>query len=179
VRRERKQNCLQLAHETLFVFSYFRFSDSYFSLGFPCLAELKKNHTQDHVVKGRRVERHIHELGLTSEDEYRSWCLDHGFSKDLHKSNAQRQKEQDLATQLRGEAALSKKRRVTRHPQNTITSLHKGEHLNEDLGAEYLENIRAQFSNLNDDAKTQTQTERNTPILTILEQIEYLKSFES
>jgi hypothetical protein len=114
----------------------------------------KRTHAQDHVVKGRRLERHIHELGLASEDEYRTWCLDHGFSKDLHKSNAQRQKEQDLATQLRGEAALSKKRRGTRHPQNTITSLHQGELLNEDLGAEYLENIRTQFNNLGDDAKT-------------------------
>ena len=112
---------------------------------------LKRTHTQDHAVKSRRLERHIQALDLSTEEGYRAWCIDHGFSKDLHKSTAQRRKEQDLATKLRGKAALSRRRRGTRQPKNTITSLYQGESNSADLGAEYLEKIRTLFTDPNDE----------------------------
>jgi hypothetical protein len=111
----------------------------------------KKTHSHEHAVKARRLERHIQAVGLSTEDDYRTWCLDHGLSKDLHKSSTQRKKEQDLATQLRSKAALSRKRRGTRQPKNTITALYHDDNSNEDLGAEYLEKIRTQFALPNDD----------------------------
>ena len=111
----------------------------------------KRTRSHDHALKARRFGRHIKELGLSSEDEYRAWCVEHGFSRDLHKSNTLRQKERDLAGQLYGRAALSRKRRGTRHPQNTVTALYRGEIGKTDLGAEYLETIHRLFEELNDD----------------------------
>lgn len=111
----------------------------------------KRSHSQDHELKARRLERHIGEIGLDSEDAYRAWCLEHGFGKDLHKSRALRAREIELAVRLRGEEALSRKRRGTRHPQNTITALFERRLGADDLGADYLDLIRAQFGRLESD----------------------------
>ncbi len=111
----------------------------------------KRTRSHDHALKARQFQRHIKELGLSSEYEYRTWCVEHGFSKDLHKSAALRKKERGLADKLRGQTALSRRRRGTRHPQNTITGLYRGSIGRDDVGAEYLEKIRLLFEGTADD----------------------------
>ena len=96
--------------------------------------------------KTRRLERHIRELGLTSEEAYQAWCLDQGLGKELHKSPNLRQKERELAKKLLGEAALSHRRRGTRHPGHTIDLLYKDELKKEELGVEYLKKIQTLFN---------------------------------
>jgi len=98
-----------------------------------------------HADKEKKLERHIKQLGLKSEDEYRQWCVEHGISRNLNKNPQQRMKEQELATRLNGAAALTQRRRGTRHPQNTISRLYRHEVEKDELGAAYLEKIHALF----------------------------------
>ncbi|GEM_PF-4408609 len=42
----------------------------------------KRTHSHDHAVKTRRLERHLSDLGLASEDHYRDWCIHNGLSKE-------------------------------------------------------------------------------------------------
>ena len=108
--------------------------------------------THARAQKDRRLKRHINQLGLESEKGYRAWCLEHGLSKELHKTPFLQQKEQELARKLLGQANLTNRRRGTRHPRNTIDLLYRGELEKQDLGADYLKKIQALF------AKTDEQT---------------------
>jgi hypothetical protein len=113
----------------------------------------KRTKAQNRSQKGRRLQRHLTQLGLQSEEEYRTWCFEHGLGKDLHKSPFLQQKEQELARKLQGEASLTHRRRGTRHPRKTIDLLYKGELKKQDLGAEYLEKIQVLFEDLRSDEK--------------------------
>ena len=109
---------------------------------------------QDRAQKDRRLQRHISQLGLKSEEEYRAWCLEHGLSKEIHKSSFLQQKEQELARKLRDAASLTHRRKGTRRPRNTIDLLYRGELEKRDLGADYLEKIQVLFKDLKADEKT-------------------------
>ena len=63
----------------------------------------KQRHTRTHdrAHKDRRLQRHIQQLGLKSEQEYRAWCLEHGLGKELHKSPFRQQTEGELLKQSR------------------------------------------------------------------------------
>ena len=114
----------------------------------------KRKRTHDQVYKARRLARHIRALGLKSEDEYRAWCLEHGFDKALHKSTFLQQKEQELAKELHAKATLTHRRRGTRRPKNTITLLYRRELKQEKLGADYLKKIQSVFEKPGNDGKT-------------------------
>ena len=58
--------------------------------------------THGRAQMDRRLQRHIRELGLKSEDEYRAWCLEHGLSKELHKTPFLQEKERELGRKLHG-----------------------------------------------------------------------------
>ena len=115
----------------------------------------KQRRTKEHdrAQRDRRLVRHIAELGLTSEEEYRVWCLEHGFSKERHKTRFLQQKEREFARKLQGKAEMTHKRRGTRHPRNTIDQLYRTELKKQDLGADYLLKIQALFQNLKGEAK--------------------------
>lgn len=113
----------------------------------------KRTKAHDRAHKDRRLKRHISELGLKSEQEYRAWCREHGLSKELHKSPFLQQKEQELGRRLQGEATLTQRRRGTRRPRNTIDLLYRGEAKKQDLGADYLTKIQILFRDLRTDEK--------------------------
>ena len=115
----------------------------------------KKGRTRppDRAYLDRRLQRHISQLGLKSEEEYRAWCLEHELGKELHKSPFLQQKEQEYARQLQGEASLRRRRRGTRHPGNTIDLLHRGELKAQDVGEDYLEAIQVLFAKPQPDEK--------------------------
>ena len=116
-------------------------------------AKQRRTKAHDRSQKDRRFKRHIRQLGLNSEEEYRAWCLEHELGKELHKSPFLQQKEQELARKLQGEASLNHRRRGTRHPRNTIDLLYRDELMKQDLGADYLKKIQVLFIDLRSDEK--------------------------
>jgi hypothetical protein len=71
--------------------------------------------------------RHLHALGLTSAEEYATWCRAHGFSEALQKSRQQRRQEQLAMERAKSQAALAAAKRHTRRPHDTIRRIADGE----------------------------------------------------
>jgi len=84
--------------------------------------DLRQRDAKDAESERHRV-RHMESLGFWEQEDYVAWCRDQRLSESLNKSEPQRRKEIDLMTRLRGQHTLSKRRKQSRHPQETIRQL--------------------------------------------------------
>ena len=89
---------------------------------------------------------HVAAVGLSSVDEYREWCGEHGFGGGLNKSRAQRKRELQLAEQLRADAALLGARRMTSKPKHTLRRIHEGEFTRDDMPTSLLGKVHDAFT---------------------------------
>lgn len=105
----------------------------------------------DAVEDKTRLKSHLRGLGLASAKAYQAWCRKQGIGTGLLKSPKQQQKERMLVRRVQGAAALSRTRRHTRHPQQTIVKLYRREIPKGRLGADYLLKIRNLFYLLEED----------------------------
>ena len=70
-----------------------------------------------------QLTRHLEQLGFRTREAYARWCREQGQSEALKKSDSQRDKELSLMTRLKSEEALNRRRRQSRHPEETIRAL--------------------------------------------------------
>ena len=89
---------------------------------------------------------HIRALGLQSEDEYRIWCLENGFSDALNKKPGLLDKERELA-------ALTAAKHQMSRPQHIMAQIRAGEFAAADLKTEVLCKIHAAFADQEEDGR--------------------------
>jgi len=89
---------------------------------------------------------HVAAVGLSSVDEYRAWCGEHGLGAGLNKSRAQRKREVQTAEQLRADAALLGARRMTSKPKHTLRRIHEGEFTRDDMPTSLLGAVHDAFA---------------------------------
>jgi len=73
---------------------------------------------------GRKLKSHLRALGLSSTQEYQRWCRNRSLGSGTQKSDSQLRKEQSLAKRQWGDTALTRNRRNTRRPSNTIVKIY-------------------------------------------------------
>ncbi|MCZ6635702.1 MAG: PcfJ domain-containing protein [bacterium] len=103
---------------------------------------------------GRKLKSHLRALGLSSTQEYQRWCRNRGLGSGTQKSDSQLRKEQSLAKRQWGDAALTRNRRNTRRPSNTIVKIYNRDLKKGDLGTDYFRKIRSVFSQFEDNGKS-------------------------
>src|SRR6478672_1004670 len=70
---------------------------------------------------------HVHALGLSSVEEYVTWCARHGFSRRTAKHWRLRLKERAFASRSVAEARLAQKKQELRRPQHSIQAIFRGD----------------------------------------------------
>ena len=68
----------------------------------------------------KRLRLHIRALGLNSNDDYKAWCRQHGFSTNLCKSWQRQERERTAACDIAARARLAESRRKLNVPQTII-----------------------------------------------------------
>ena len=66
---------------------------------------------------------HLQSLGLSSVQEYREWCVEHGFHKKLQKSSHQLRREREEVVRRTAAVCLSRKRRETRDLPSLVEAI--------------------------------------------------------
>lgn len=72
------------------------------------------------------VVQYVLSLGHQTVELYQVWCRAHDLSDSLHKSPKQRQRERDLLSNEKAQAALLQARQKTQHPQETLRQIIAG-----------------------------------------------------
>ena len=70
-----------------------------------------------------RLLHHIKNLDLSSVDDYRDWCAQHGFSRRLNKSWNERCRERYVASSSIAHDCLKTRRRESRNPVETMVAI--------------------------------------------------------
>ncbi len=78
---------------------------------------MSKKHTKTPTIPvdpeaERDLRLHLHALGLTSPDDYKSWCRQHGFSTHLYKGCQRGQRERLAASRITATAKLTESRKT-------------------------------------------------------------------
>lgn len=84
------------------------------------------------------LQSHLESLGLTSVDDYRTWCVQNGFSTRIDKHWRDRCKERYFAAQDAIKSRLARKRKEKRNPHRTIQRIFNGELDKTDLTQQHL-----------------------------------------
>ena len=71
--------------------------------------------------------RHIRDLGLENVDEYRDWCVNHGFSKRLKKHWRQLGRERFYVRQELAKSRLKNRKREKRNLVEVVRAICSGE----------------------------------------------------
>src|SRR5690606_19120642 len=85
--------------------------------------------------------KHIHDLGLRTPEDYRSWCAKHGFSQKLNKHPKFRLKERSFAHRALAEKSLAQKKRETRHGLDVFLEICHGTISDRDLTQSNLQRL--------------------------------------
>jgi len=72
------------------------------------------------------LRNHIRSLGLGSPEEYRQWCVDHGFSRKLQKNGNQRSREQSLASEVSAAERLRQRKHENSNPLSIAAEICRG-----------------------------------------------------
>lgn len=81
---------------------------------------------QDTAEQERDFQRHLRHLGLDSAEQYKEWCVEHGFSKTLYKTGDQRHRECSVARQVRAKQVLRSKKKRSGNVLETLTGICEG-----------------------------------------------------
>ena len=119
------------------------------------------------ATDSKQLKRHMRAIGVQSVDDYQSWCRNRGLGDGLRKSANQLQNERDLCKRQQAKAALTRTRRHTRSPKNTIVQLYRREIGKGRLGADYLNKIRSLFGHFEEDTRSRRA------LLDVLLQVEH------
>lgn len=75
----------------------------------------------------RELQNHLYCLGLGSIEDYQAWCLQHGFSRKLNKSDSLRQRERRFLLQTQADQQLRCKKRDKRKEADILLAICRGE----------------------------------------------------
>lgn len=131
----------------------------------------KKKQTSVQTADSKELKRHMRTIGVQSVSDYQSWCRNRGLGAGLKKSANQLDKERAVSKNQQADAVLSRNRRYTRSPKNTIVQLYRRQIQKERLGVDYLKKIRTLFGQFEDDTRSRRA------LLDLLLQVEHADLF--
>ena len=94
------------------------------------------------------MQAHIHQLGLSTVEDYRVWCRKHNFSRGLDKNSRQLRNELDLVTTIKASKIMANEKK-TRNLKEIIPKIYDGKLQREEIRNPVAKEITLAFERSN------------------------------
>lgn len=125
-----------------------------------------------------KMQAHIHQLGLSTVEEYKKWCGRHNFSRGLEKNSRQLRKELSVVTAIKASEIMANEKK-SRNLKEIIPKIYNGELQSEQLRNGTAKEIALAFQKSNSREpllKLMVYLEENSELL---EDVSFIKGIET